>query len=64
MEAYSAQMQAAVLHQVQQATIRRLRELLTYYRLRQGPGLALVIAEIRARQARRALNYSTTSQAA
>ena len=57
MEAYSAPMQAAVLHQVQQATIERLRELLAYYRQRQGPGLALVETEIRQRWARRCLNF-------
>ena len=57
MEAYSAQMQAAVLHEVQQATIARLRELLAYYRQRHGPGLTLVEAELRARHARRVLNY-------
>jgi hypothetical protein len=57
MEAYSAQMLAAVQHQVQQASIGRLRELLAYFRQRQGPGLALVILEIRARIARRAHNY-------
>jgi uncharacterized protein YoaH (UPF0181 family) len=57
METYSAQMEAAVVHLVQQATIERLRELLAYYRQRKGPGLALVETELRARQARRLLNY-------
>jgi hypothetical protein len=57
MEAYSAQMLVAVQHEVQQASVRRLRELLEYFRQRQGPGLALVILEIRARMARRAHNY-------
>lgn len=57
MEAYSAPMQAAVQHEVQQASLQRLLELLAYFRQRQGPGLALVTDEIRARQARRARNY-------
>ncbi|MGI4870500.1 MAG: hypothetical protein ACRYFX_04895 [Janthinobacterium lividum] len=60
MEAYSAPMHAAVLHQLQHASLERLLELLAYFRQREGPGLALVIAEIRARQARRALNYPST----
>lgn len=64
MEAYSAQMQAAVLHQVQQASSKRLLELLAYYRQRQGPGLVLVETELRDRHARRQLNHPpTTSQA-
>lgn len=62
MEAYSAPMQAAVQHQVQQARLERLLELLEYFRQRGGPGLALVIAEIRARQARRALNFPPTQR--
>jgi uncharacterized protein YoaH (UPF0181 family) len=57
MEAYSAQMLAAVQHLVQQASIERLLELLAYYRRRQGPGLALVETELRARHARRQVNY-------
>jgi hypothetical protein len=57
MEAYSARMLVAVRHEVQQASIGRLRELLAYFRKRNGPGLALVKAEITARWARRALNY-------
>jgi hypothetical protein len=58
MEVYSAQMLAAVQHQVQQASICRLRELLVYFHQRRGPGLGLVKAEIRARLARRARNYT------
>lgn len=57
MEAYSASMRDAVQHQVQQATVARLRELLAYYRQRQGPGLALVETEIRQRWARRCHNF-------
>lgn len=57
MEAYSNQMHAAVLLQVQQASLERLAELATYYRHRGGPGRALVEAELRARQARRQTNY-------
>jgi hypothetical protein len=57
MEAYSNQMHAAVLHDVQQASTERLVELAQYYRRRQGPGLALVVAELRERQARRQTNY-------
>jgi uncharacterized protein YoaH (UPF0181 family) len=57
MEAYSAQMQAAVVHQVQQASIEQLRELLAYYRLRGGPGRALVVQEITERRQRRQVNY-------
>lgn len=58
MEAYSAHMLVAVRHEVQQASIGRLRQLLAYFRQRQGPGLALVKSEITARWARRCLNYS------
>lgn len=57
MEAYSNQMHAAVRHEVQQASTLRLVELANYYRRRQGPGLALVVAELRERQARRQTNY-------
>lgn len=57
MEAYSDQMQAAVLHDLRQASALRLVELAAYYRRRQGPGLALIVAELRERQARRQTNY-------
>jgi len=57
MEVYSTQLHAAVLHEVQQASALRLVELAAYYRRRQGPGLALVVAELRERQARRQSNY-------
>ncbi|WP_151087360.1 hypothetical protein [Hymenobacter baengnokdamensis] len=59
MEAYSTEMHAAVLREVRQASVLRLVELAAYYRRRQGPGLALVAAELRERQARRQINYST-----
>lgn len=62
METYSAPMHAAVLHQVQQASLERLLELLAYYRQRQGPGRELVETELRARHARRALNYPTCQE--
>jgi len=61
MEAYSAQMLVAVQHQVQQASIERLLQLLAYYRQRQGPGLALVKTEIRQRWARRCQNFPPTT---
>jgi hypothetical protein len=61
MEAYSEQMLVAVRHDVQQASVCRLLELLRYFRQRKGPGLALVTDEIRARQARRRSNYSLTN---
>ena len=57
MEAYSTQMQAAVQQELRQASPLRLVELATYYLRRQGPGLALVAAELRERQARRQSNY-------
>jgi uncharacterized protein YoaH (UPF0181 family) len=57
MEAYSAHMLAALQHEVQQVSALRLVELAAYYRRRQGPGLALVAAELRDRQARRLNNY-------
>jgi hypothetical protein len=61
MEAYSNTMLLKVRQDVQQSSIGRLRELLLYYRKRNGPGLALVKAEITARWARRALNYPPNS---
>jgi hypothetical protein len=61
MEVYSTQMQAAVQHQVQQAPIEWLCQLLAYYRQRGGPGLALVETELRERQARRLLNFPPTN---
>jgi hypothetical protein len=57
MEAYSTEMRAAVLREVRQASALRLVELAAYYRRRQGPGLVLVVAELRERQARRRINY-------
>lgn len=57
MEAYSPTMATAVAHQVQHASLARLRELLAYYRQRRGPGLALVETEIRQRWARRCLHF-------
>jgi hypothetical protein len=51
MEAYSAQMLAAVRHQVQQASVCQLLEMLRYFRQRK---------EIKARWARRRLNYLPT----
>lgn len=63
MEAYSPTMAAAVQHQVQQASLGRLRELLAYYRQREGPGLALVETELRERQARRLLNFPPSQKA-
>lgn len=57
MEAYSTHLHAAVLHEVRQASALRLVELAAYYRRRQGPGLALVAAELRERQARRQANH-------
>jgi hypothetical protein len=61
MEVYSAQMLAAVQHQVQQASVCELLELLRYFRQRKGPGLGLVTDEIRERSARRRLNYPPTT---
>lgn len=61
MEAYSPQMLAAVQHQVQQASVCELLELLSYFRQRKGPGLGLVTDEIRERWARRRLNFPITS---
>jgi hypothetical protein len=57
METYSTQMQAAVMHLVQQASIPELLQLLAYYRLRGGPGRALVVQEITERRQRRQVNY-------
>jgi len=57
METYSAQMQAAVVHQVQQASTPELLQLLAYYRLRGGPGRSLVVQEITERRQRRQINY-------
>jgi hypothetical protein len=57
MEAYSTQMHAAVLHEVQQASALRLVELAAYYRRRPGPGRAVVAGVRRERQARRQTNY-------
>lgn len=57
MEAYSPQLHAAVRQLLRQASALRLVELAAYYRRRQGPGLALVAAELRERQARRQLNF-------
>lgn len=59
MEVYSPQMLAKVRHDVQQASVCRLLELLRYFRKRKepGPGLGLIIEEIKARRARRRLNY-------
>jgi hypothetical protein len=62
MEAYSAQMQASVLHQVQQASLCELLDLLRYFRQRGGPGLGLVTDEIRERWARRRLNHPPPTQ--
>jgi len=57
MEAYSTYLHAAVQQEVRQASSLRLVELANYYRRRQGPGLALVAAELRERQERRQSNY-------
>ena len=57
MEAYSAQMQAAVVHLVQQASVQELRELLAYYHRRGGPGRGIVVQEITERRQRRQINY-------
>ena len=57
METYSVQMQAAVMHLVQQASVQELRELLAYYHRRGGPGRALVVQEITERRQRRQVNY-------
>jgi uncharacterized protein YoaH (UPF0181 family) len=57
METYSAQMQAAVRHEVQQASIEQLRELLAYFRQRGGPGRGIVAQEITERRQRRQVNY-------
>lgn len=57
MEVYSARMRDALENDVQQASTLRLVELAAYYRKRKGPGLALILAELRDRQARRQLNY-------
>lgn len=62
MEAYSEQMLAAVRHDVQQASICQLLELLRCFRQRKGPGLGLVIDEIKARSARRRLNHPPLQQ--
>lgn len=63
MEAYSTPMHAALLREVRQASALRLVELAAYYRRRQGPGLTLVAAELRERQARRQTNYSSQKAA-
>lgn len=61
MEAYSPTMLTAVQHQVQHASLARLRELLAYFRQRHGPGLALVETEIRQRWARRCQLFPSTN---
>lgn len=58
-EVYSVRMHEAVLQEVQQASIERLAELASYYRRRDGPGRALVESELRARLARKRINYPT-----
>jgi hypothetical protein len=58
METYSEQMLGAVRHDVQQASVCRLLDLLRYFRQRKGPGLARLDFIDDQSQARRRLNYS------
>jgi hypothetical protein len=58
MEAYSRQLHAAILRDVQQATTDRLRQLLAYFRRRRGPGLALVETELEEREKRHQQNHT------
>lgn len=57
-EAYSKPMAVAVRRELRQADGARFAQLLAYYKVRGGPGLALAQQEAAARAQRHHLNYS------
>ena len=58
MEAYSPTMQAALQQQLRASTPADLETLRPYFEKRRGPGLALLLAELDARQSAAPTDYS------
>jgi hypothetical protein len=56
-EVYSKRMAVHVRRDLRQANGKRFAELLAYYQVRGGPGLALAKAEQQLREERHSLNY-------